>query len=149
MPGVHRITISLEPEVSRALDALTAEVQAANRSRFLSDLLRTRLAERACDGRARQLGTITLLYDHHRRGLADRLLRLQHDSPARVVAATHVHLDHHRCLEVLIVRGLGRDIRLLAEALRQLKGIAQVALGTMPAAPHLRRGGHRPVAHRP
>jgi CopG family nickel-responsive transcriptional regulator len=35
----------------------------------------------------------------------------------------HVHLDAHNCLEVLVVKGKGRDIRKIADRLIGTKGV--------------------------
>jgi CopG family nickel-responsive transcriptional regulator len=35
----------------------------------------------------------------------------------------HVHLDHERCMEVIVLRGTGSELRQLAESLRGLKGV--------------------------
>ena len=45
-----------------------------NRSKFFADLLRERLRNDTSEQSADALGSITLLYDHHRRGLLDRLM---------------------------------------------------------------------------
>jgi hypothetical protein len=39
-----------------------------------------------------------LLYDHHVPNLSEKLTETQHVAGAMVLAATHVHLDHHYCL---------------------------------------------------
>jgi CopG family nickel-responsive transcriptional regulator len=35
----------------------------------------------------------------------------------------HVHLDAHNCLEVLVVRGRGADLRLIADRLIGVRGV--------------------------
>jgi CopG family nickel-responsive transcriptional regulator len=40
-----------------------------------------------------------------------------------VLAATHVHLDHHYCLEVIIMKGRSRDIQMMSDRIRALKGV--------------------------
>ena len=42
---------------------------------------------------------------------------------AGVIGAGHVHLDHHNCLEVLIVRGKASVIRKIADELIAAKGV--------------------------
>ena len=50
-------------------------------------------------------GTISLVYDHHKRGTMEKLVDVQHDFGDLIVCSQHVHLDHHNCMEVLVVRG--------------------------------------------
>jgi CopG family nickel-responsive transcriptional regulator len=49
-----------------------------------------------------------------------------------VVSTLHVHLDHHNCLEVLILRGRAKQVRHLADLLISVKGIqhGQLAITT-------------------
>jgi CopG family nickel-responsive transcriptional regulator len=78
------------------------------------------------------LGTISLLYDHHARGLSERLIHQQHHFAGKVLATTHVHLDEHLCAETIMVRGRGKEIKALADRLQREKGVlhAKLAAGT-------------------
>jgi CopG family nickel-responsive transcriptional regulator len=40
-----------------------------------------------------------------------------------VRAATHVHLDHHYCLEVILMRGRSKAIQGVADRLLALRGV--------------------------
>ncbi|MGO9269895.1 MAG: hypothetical protein ACLQOO_06545 [Terriglobia bacterium] len=35
----------------------------------------------------------------------------RHNDGTKVLAATHVHLDHHNCLEVVITKGRSSEVR--------------------------------------
>jgi CopG family nickel-responsive transcriptional regulator len=39
------------------------------------------------------------------------------------MAATHVHLDHHNCLEVVIMKGKAGDLNDLANGILSLRGV--------------------------
>jgi CopG family nickel-responsive transcriptional regulator len=69
------------------------------------------------------VGTLTLVYDHHRPKLAERLIEAQHHAAGQVLAATHVHLDHHNCLEVIIMRGRSSEVSHLADRILSLRGV--------------------------
>ncbi len=69
------------------------------------------------------MATLTLVYDHHRNGLLDALTDVQHHHPEMVVSTMHVHLDHHNCLEVIILRGRPDKLRDMASRLQGMKGI--------------------------
>ena len=68
-------------------------------------------------------GTITLVYDHHVRGLSNLLLEVQHDYHDLILSTMHLHLDHHNCLEVLAIQGATKDIREISERLISIKGV--------------------------
>jgi metal-responsive CopG/Arc/MetJ family transcriptional regulator len=44
------------------------------------------------------------VYNHHIRQLSDKLVELQHHYYHSILAATHVHLDHNLCAEVILIR---------------------------------------------
>jgi CopG family transcriptional regulator, nickel-responsive regulator len=75
---------------------------------------------------------------------------LQHDHSGQVVASMHVHLDHDRCLEVLVLRGTGAELRKLAASLRGIKGVHTGELTLAETAETPIRGKHshdRPHGH--
>jgi CopG family nickel-responsive transcriptional regulator len=74
------------------------------------------------------LATITLVYDHHKPKLNDKLIDLQHDHHDIILTATHVHLDHDLCAEMIMMRGSARVIRTLADRLKQEKGVLHASL---------------------
>ena len=124
MAAVVRFGVSLAAELLAAFDGLIARKGYASRSEAIRDLLRDYLAEEAWRaGAAAAVGTITLIYDHHVGDLQERLTEMQHREARLVVSSQHVHLDRHRCLEVLIVRGPGRRVRALADRLIGARGV--------------------------
>lgn len=48
---------------------------------------------------------------------------MQHDEHDIIIATLHVHLDHHNCLEVLILKGEAARVRALADKLISCKGV--------------------------
>jgi CopG family nickel-responsive transcriptional regulator len=104
----------------------------ANRSEFVRDLIRGRLVERAWEADQEAVGTITLVYDHGKRRLAEKLTDEQHHHHDQVLASTHVHLDEKLCAEMIMVRGRAGGIRALAERLGRQKGVlhANLAIGS-------------------
>ena len=76
------------------------------------------------------LGIISLVYDHHARGLSEKLTDQQHHFTGTVLATTHVHLDSDLCAEMIMVRGRGKDIKALADRLRREKGVLHAKLAT-------------------
>lgn len=123
-PLVARLSISLPSELVPDLDAMVAAKGYDNRSLAIADMVRDQLVEhRARRGQTSIAGSITLVYDHHKQHVQESLTRLQHDHPGIVIAATHVHLDHDNCLEVLVVRGRARVVKEMADQLIAVKGV--------------------------
>ena len=105
---MRRFSISMDGELVKRLDVMTRVKGFSNRSQAVSTLVEQGLIEN--EGRLGTheiVGTITLVYDHHKRNLQAILTDIQHDSGNLVISTMHVHLNNHMCLEVLVfVNGL-------------------------------------------
>ncbi len=128
MPQLSRFSFSIEKPLADKLEKMIKESQYENRSEFIRDLVRGKLVadEWETDGEA--LGTISLLYDHHKRRLSEKLIEVQHHHAAKVLACTHVHLDERICAEMIMTKGKAVDIRHLFNHMRQEKGVLHAAL---------------------
>jgi CopG family transcriptional regulator, nickel-responsive regulator len=124
VPNIVRISVSLEADLLTQFDRYCEEHRCATRSEAIRQLLRERLTARGWAGDALDAAaTLTLVYDHHRPHLAERLLEIQHRHGGIVVSTMHVHLDHHNCLEVIVLRGRAVTLQRMASDLQGLKGI--------------------------
>jgi len=124
MLQVERFSISMNRELLKRFDDLIGRKGYPNRSEAVRDLVRNALVEeRWADVNEKVAATVTIVYDHHTRELADRLADLQHHHGSLVVATTHIHLDNDNCLEVVILRGSSGQVRQLAEMLVAQKGV--------------------------
>ncbi len=118
-----RFGVSLDADLLEPFDALCAERGYDNRSEAIRDLIRARLVEESWEQGEECAGTLSLVYDHHKSDLPKKLTALQHDDHDIIIATLHVHLDHHNCLEVLILKGEPRRVRSLADKLRAVRGV--------------------------
>lgn len=123
MGKLVRLSFSLEAELARALDDLLGRKGYGNRSEFLRDLIRGRLVEEEWADDAEVVGTITIVYDHHRPGLSEHLTELQHGYHDVILASTHIHLDRDICVEAVLVKGKATRVREIADVLGQPKGV--------------------------
>lgn len=136
MSDLVRLSLSLEKPLYDQLERLVEQGEFANRSEFVRGMIREKLVSEQWQGEGEALATITLVYDHHARRLSEKLTELQHDHHGTVLAATHVHLDHHMCAEMIMVRGQPEEIRHLADHMRQQKGVFHLALTMTSAGNH-------------
>ena len=124
MGKLTRFGVSLDEELLEPFDALCAVKGYSNRSEAIRDLIRKALvAEEWQQADGQGAGTLTLVYDHPKNDLARRLTQMQHDEHDIIIATLHVHLDHHNCLEVLILKGEAARVRALADKLISCKGV--------------------------
>ncbi|MHB9155405.1 MAG: nickel-responsive transcriptional regulator NikR [Endomicrobiales bacterium] len=134
MPGLVRFGVSLEKELLGAFDKHLKEKKYATRSKALEDLIRADLIARTwSEGTGEVAGTVTLVYNHHKRSLVNKLLDIQHDYQALIVSTQHVHLNHENCLEVIVLKGVPGKVRELSGRLTSEKGVKHVSL-TMTTA---------------
>jgi CopG family nickel-responsive transcriptional regulator len=138
MAKIVRFGVSLADELLAAFDTLISGKGYASRSEAIRDLIRDYLAEEAWSaGKGQAVGTVTLVYDHHTTDLQEKLTAIQHDEADVVVSTLHVHLDHHHCLEVLVVRGRADNIRSLADRLIGARGVKHGKLTLVAAGEEL------------
>ena len=122
--GLTRVSISLENALLDAFDRLIRAQGYDNRSEALRDLIRDRLLrEEAEQAQGEQVAVVTLVYDHHARELAAKLIDKQHHHHDRVVSTLHVHLGQRHCLEVSVLRGPAAEVRHLGEDLLATRGV--------------------------
>jgi CopG family nickel-responsive transcriptional regulator len=135
---VTRFGISMDSRLLERFDERIRSKGYSNRSEAIRDLIRDSLVEAEWEGgEAETLGTITIVYDHHTREISNALTRLQHDFFRSIVSTTHIHVDEHNCLEVLIVRGKGGEIKRIADRLIGTRGVKHGKLSVTTTGRHL------------
>jgi CopG family nickel-responsive transcriptional regulator len=121
---IVRFSVSVEDDLLEKFDRYCQQEQFATRSEAVRQLIREKLTERAWESGSQEVvGTLTLVYDHHRPQLRDRLTELQHQNTDLVVSTLHTHLSHDVCLEVIVLRGQAGRLQKIASQLRGMKGI--------------------------
>ncbi len=119
-----RFGVSLNSDLLEKFDQLCEEKSYPNRSEAIRDLLRATLVEKQWESSDRETAAVlSLVYDHHVSDLAQRLVEIQHEEHDAILTSVHVHLDHHNCLEVLILKGPGDAIQRLSQKLISTKGV--------------------------
>lgn len=136
MGDTTRFGISIDSDLLDSFDRLLLQKGYQNRSEAIRDLIRAAIVEEKMDaGQEEMVGTVTMVYNHHVRDLADKLTEHQHQHHHQIVSALHVHLDAHNCLEVLVLKGKSIDIRQLADELLGVKGVKHGKLFLTSATP--------------
>ena len=131
MDDVVRFGVSMDSRLLKQFDKYINQKGYANRSEAIRDLIRSNLVEEEWKvGKGETGGTITIIYNHHKRELTDTLTNIQHKYHASMISTMHVHLDSHNCLEVLVVKGKAREIKIVADRLIGTKGVIHGKLTT-------------------
>lgn len=121
---VVRFGVSLEKDLLDRFDGLIEELGYSSRSDAIRALIRERLVREQWEDPGREVvGILTLVYDHARRELTENLNRIQHEHVAATVVSTHIHLDAHHCLEVVVLRGKSGRVREIADRLISTRAV--------------------------
>ena len=121
--GTIRFSVSLPAGLLEELDRRVTSRGYPSRSELVRDMIRERLVEEAWQGGEEVAGVLSIIYDHHQRELAQKLIDIQHNEHVHVLCSTHVHLDHHNCLETIILEGHPPEIEHIAAEIGGLKGV--------------------------
>lgn len=118
-----RFGVSLPQELIERFDDHIRKKNYSNRSEAIRDLIRKSLIDESIVENKEVLGVLHLLYDHHKRELSEKLTAIQHDHHDVIITATHVHLNHHDCLEVILLKGDVTIIQKLADQMIAVNGV--------------------------
>jgi len=134
---LKRFSVSLEEDLLEKFDASISSHRYSNRSEAIRDLIRRELVNEEWEQDSEVVGVVTLVYNHHQAQLQERITDLQHRYYQLITSTTHVHMEHHNCLEVTIVKGRASMVRELAEGLIALRGVKNGNLTMTSTGGHL------------
>jgi CopG family nickel-responsive transcriptional regulator len=129
-----RFGVAMDASLLEEFDKVV-ERRGGTRSEAFRDLARAAILRARVEGPVDVMAVLTLVYDHHVRDLTEKLTELQHDMGDDVRSTLHIHLDHHRCLEVIVMRGRADQLARTAERLHALKGVKHGAIEIITDVP--------------
>ncbi|TRZ95587.1 nickel-responsive transcriptional regulator NikR [bacterium] len=128
MSSIARFGVSLDKGLLDKFDKLIESKSYTNRSEAFRDLIRQELVKKEWSDANEVVGAVTLIYDHHKRELVNKLLDIQHEFGSCIISSQHIHIDHNNCLEILAVKGSPEKIQRLSENLKAVKGVKHSTL---------------------
>ncbi|MFH0966529.1 MAG: nickel-responsive transcriptional regulator NikR, partial [Methanobacteriota archaeon] len=131
---LSRIGVSLPSNLLTSFDKILNTRGYSSRSEGIRDAIRSyiRYYKWMEDVTGERQGVITIVYDHHQRGLVAAITDIQHEYMGLIQVSLHSHVTHTRCVEVLLVRGDASKVKEVAERLMAQKGVETVKLTTIP-----------------
>ena len=132
MAELTRFGVSLDKKLLSEFDRIIRKEKYPTRSEAFRDMIREKLVKVEWASGKNVAGAITIVYDHHKRDLLNNLTDIQHDFQHLIISGQHIHLDHHNCLEIIVVKGRPDRIRDLTDKLRSAKGVkfCQLSMAT-------------------
>lgn len=131
MSNLVRFGVSLEKELLQKFDKRIKEKNYTNRSEAIRDLIRDDLVKKEWQEGKEVTGSISIVYNHHKRELTNFLIDIQHDHHDIILSTQHIHLDHDNCLEIIVIRGKPKEIEDLYGKLKSAKGVKHGSFSTM------------------
>ena len=125
---LQRFSVSLDKDLLAKFDDYIQEHGYNNRSEAVRDLIRKGFVKQEWDSNSWVVGVVTLVFDHHKPQLQERVTELQHRYYHIITSSTHVHMDHDNCLEVTIAKGKASEVQELAQGLIALRGVKDGSL---------------------
>lgn len=124
MSEITRFGVSLKSTLLEKFDRLIEQTGYKNRSEAIRDLIRERMiTEEWASSEQETVGVFSLVYNHEQRELNKILNNIQHRYVDIIVSSTHIHIDHHNCLEVIILRGKSSLIKKITDELASTRGV--------------------------
>ncbi|MCG8429117.1 MAG: nickel-responsive transcriptional regulator NikR [Chromatiales bacterium] len=119
-----RFSVSLPKPLLDELDKRITNKGYASRSELVRDFIREKMVEDSWNsGDEEVAGVLTIIYDHHQRGVTQQIIDIQHSQYVHVLCNTHVHMDHHNCLETIIIKGKPSEIERISLEIGGLRGV--------------------------
>lgn len=145
---MRRVTLSVDTQLADEFDAWAERHAYQNRSEAFRDLLRERLErEQLATGKGDCVGSLTYVFNHHERRLAERLIEQQHAHHNVCHSTLHFHLDHDNCLEVVLLKGPLSDVREFAEATIAERGVRHGNIHLVPVRVQQKHSNVMTAAH--
>jgi len=129
MEKVKRFGVSIEESLLKKFDGFIKSRKYKNRSEAIRDLIRENFVSDSWEDTDKFVaGAIIMVYDHHKRELLDKLVGVQHDYQDIIISSQHIHLDHHNCMEIIVVKGTMAKLFELETILKATKGVKHTTL---------------------
>jgi CopG family nickel-responsive transcriptional regulator len=133
MSQLERIGISLKKDLLASFDRIIKKHGYDNRSQAIADLIRKCISEQKLQNpKAQAVAAVCMVYDHHATKLMEKMTHLQHTHLLQTVCSTHVHLNEHDCMEVVVLKGQVSRINKLAENILSIKGVKLGKINFVP-----------------
>lgn len=122
------ISISLTSNLLTKLDDFMKRRGYSSRSEAVRDAVRDAMSEYELIKfeRGKVTATITVMSEHERHDVDERLMRLRHDYDEIVSGNMHIHLGKTYCLEIFITEGEAEKVLNFIGKIRAMRGIQQV-----------------------
>lgn len=128
------VSISLTSDLLRELDEFKNKKGYSSRSEAIRDAVRDILSEYELSRfeKGKVTSTITVISEHEKHDVDERLTRLRHEHDQIISGNMHIHLGKTYCLEIFITEGQVEEVLNFIGRIRAMRGIQQVKYTIVP-----------------
>ncbi|MCC5789947.1 MAG: nickel-responsive transcriptional regulator NikR [Opitutales bacterium] len=127
--ALERISMTLPGNLLEQLDHMVNDRGLPNRSHAVAEMIQREVTEWQQElGEHLMTGTITLFYDASRRNLQNTLADIQRRHIDEVISSHHVQLEDYHTMEVILIQGPARKLRMIADEMISCKGVKSGSL---------------------
>ena len=125
-----RTGVSIPGGLISRFDEIILERGYSSRSEGIRDALRNYISyyEWMAEVEGELIGTLTLIFDSQKTGVADSITNIQHEYIDIIKSSINIPLDSGNHLEVIILRGEGKDVSALTGRIMSVRGVKHVKL---------------------
>ncbi len=121
--SVTRFGISIEADLLEALDEYVKENHFSNRSQAIRQLISKNIVERKWQCNHEVAGTVTLIYNPQKREIINQIASIIEDYYHEILSTQRFMLNNDKCMEVVAVKGIAKQLTELSDNLISIKGI--------------------------
>ncbi|MEM9444904.1 MAG: nickel-responsive transcriptional regulator NikR [Verrucomicrobiota bacterium] len=124
--GVQRFTVSLPRKLFTQFERMIHSKGFSNRSQAVTDLVSKAVSEHQTKiSNTVMTGVLTVIYEHRKRDLQNRLTQLQHKYLKEIISIQLIHLENDHSLQVLLMQGPGKRLKMISDEFITCKGVKQ------------------------
>jgi CopG family nickel-responsive transcriptional regulator len=121
---IVRFSISLPEELLNIMDNNFINQGYASRSEFIRDLIREKIvSEKWENPEENVIGVLSIIYNHHTSDLTEKMIQIQHNNLINILCNLHIHINYEDCLEVIVIKGLAKEIHKINLEISGIRGI--------------------------
>ena len=132
---MQRITVTLDDDLMADLSKFITRRRYTNQSEAVRNLARAAIQQATLDmggGTHQCVGAVIYVYESSARRVPQCLVELSRDRPDLFQTTLHVHLDHDRCMEVMVLQGRAEEVRGFSDQIIAQRGVRHGRLVLMP-----------------
>ncbi len=121
---VVKTGVSLPKKLAEELDNIVKKMGLPSRSHAIAEAVLRYISDYSwmTESEGVVAGIIGILYEHDRPA-SSKLTSVQHNFLDIIKTSVHMHLDEHRCLELIIVQGQLVKVKELVKNLESIQGV--------------------------